>query len=369
MARLSIVFMAALLMMTAGVRPGKHDESGALSVHGDGSEGTKAIGGRTNMKINFLLTRHALSCANAVKYFPSTAAYSVYHVRVQDPLLTECGAYRSRGLREGLRSELEQKKLTPDYVLSSHLLRAMETAIFMYGVEDGRQVTPVPYVSESGMGYDNTKFNTEKQNNTLLEKYGKVAINWEWMKQPAYANTAPDWGQFLQFMGKRFLPEVVGPSEGQNEPRPAEELTIAVVTHNGLMKSIVEWVDTEIAAERAKKLTTEKKVGAEKEPGLCTAEFFRNEEEKKADMKNNRNEEKKKADMKNNQVFRVTFDYMKETRTLSLQQGPHLQQGPQCELLLDKKIMGRPTALCERDTQCANDAWIKTEASTDKCCT
>jgi len=184
--------------------------------------------------VRLLVTRHAFSCANAVNEFGSDLYQKKKHIFMEDPLLTDCGAHRSKLAAEGLRE-------SPDLVITSSLLRAMETAAFMY---PNATIVPVPYISENGFGADNTPKLLEAQLDTLrtavVSKRSALSIDrldLQWMRNhPPFSDTArstPNWSYFKKFMAENLLPTL--PAELRKR-----ELTIAMVTHSNFMRAIPE---------------------------------------------------------------------------------------------------------------------------------
>ena len=69
---------------------------------------------------------------------------------------------------EELKKIFEAQKRTIDFVLSSSLARAMETAANQY---PGHTVIPVPFISEHNLGADNEPADVFMQKRNLAQKY------------------------------------------------------------------------------------------------------------------------------------------------------------------------------------------------------
>merc|ERR1719174_3502454 len=111
------------------------EESGGAAHEQKESMGKQWLG---TPQVKFLFVRHAFSCANMVQEFFSGG--NIMHNRLRDPMLTECGAMRSLKAGQNLSQSLSQsKQAPPDIVLSSSMLRAIETAAYMFPTQ---KITP-----------------------------------------------------------------------------------------------------------------------------------------------------------------------------------------------------------------------------------
>jgi len=182
-------------------------------------------------KVEMYLVRHAFSCANLVNYYGVGARDRIMHTQMPDPMLTSCGELRSR---KGA-ARLDELKVMPDIVLSSSLLRAIQTASLMF---PNTTVTPVPYISEQSPGSDNRAADVEIQRRRLvMDPVSNVSsmldgkVDLSWMTHDIFGKrgprtTEPNFRDFLSFMAEVFLPQI--PAELKSK----ETLKIAVVTHS-----------------------------------------------------------------------------------------------------------------------------------------
>jgi len=197
-------------------------------------------------RIKFLFIRHALSCANMVQEFTAglgglAGTWSKNFLR--DPMLSECGAHRSQQAGESL-----EKLVQPDIVLTSSMLRSMETAAYMF---PGRTITPVPYISEiqkSAFEQDNIPLEVDKQKAQLksavatggrvnMDPLAKLSslLDMTWMEDERFARearTSSSWEYFKHFMAGVFLPSL-NLTAAQKGP-----LTIALVSHSHFLREV-----------------------------------------------------------------------------------------------------------------------------------
>jgi broad specificity phosphatase PhoE len=110
------------------------------------------------MNLTIYWIRHGLSCANIHTYF---------HALKYDPQLTYDGIECSEKAKEYIPDNL-------DFIFSSGLKRAMETALSMFGssLKNKQRIISVPFISEQGFGFDNVISKTKN-----LEKYFNSTID------------------------------------------------------------------------------------------------------------------------------------------------------------------------------------------------
>ena len=93
---------------------------------------------------------------------------------MKDPFLTDISIQDSIKAGGDLLQFFEENEIEIDFVLSSSLIRAKETAYHMLKplLEKNKQpIVEVPYVSEKGFGFDNTAYSYQNQLNKFKEKY------------------------------------------------------------------------------------------------------------------------------------------------------------------------------------------------------
>mmetsp|Transcript_110889 Transcript_110889/g.236853 ORF Transcript_110889/g.236853 Transcript_110889/m.236853 type:complete len:421 (+) Transcript_110889:59-1321(+) len=190
--------------------------------------------------IRLLITRHGFSCANyAGKFHKSWSIGKATQVSITDPLLTHGGSIVSMQQGAAVERWLKKNDIPGiDAVLSSSLARAQETAALQF---PGKPVIPVPYLSETGMGYDNTARDLDWQVKAVSEAVKEVRpsndtlyqVNMHFLKAIGDGG-AGDWQQFRKFLAEIFLPwleDRLPPTKPLGSP-----ITLAVVTHSNFMK-------------------------------------------------------------------------------------------------------------------------------------
>lgn len=186
--------------------------------------------------VELLLTRHGVSCANLVKYWPSSKNRLPHRI-MKDPMLCEAGKKLSASFKPEIAQKI--KNLTkdpwtdkPDAILSSVLVRAIETAINMYG----HPVHVVPYIRETG-GFagveskDNQFKTPEVQVERLSKRYASsFSVNYQYAQEFGFKPEG-DWKKFMYFLEKSFLPDLIRSKNKQS----GEPIVLAIVTHSNFM--------------------------------------------------------------------------------------------------------------------------------------
>ena len=113
------------------------------------------------MKATVYYVRHGESEANVVQH--QQGCGGIKHLLMKDPPLTE----------QGIQACKDNSSSVPevDIVLSSQLLRAIQTAVYTY---PNRFVQVVPYLNELGTGLDNVPLSPGEQNEILGKCSQKV---------------------------------------------------------------------------------------------------------------------------------------------------------------------------------------------------
>lgn len=98
------------------------------------------------LTVKILFIRHGFSCANMMKASGRWGRFK--KAFIQDPPLT------NRGIKDitTIQPEVAKQLGTPDIVLSSTLLRAQQTANFLF---PNKTIIVAPYIKELGKTYDN----------------------------------------------------------------------------------------------------------------------------------------------------------------------------------------------------------------------
>lgn len=153
------------------------------------------------MKLIIHFFRHGESCANVVQ--KQNTCGTIKHLLMQDPQLTD----------KGVSISIECSKYAPkvDIVLSSQLLRAIQTATLTY---PNKFIHIVPYLNELGTGLDNVPLQPEYQKIYLENNFHRII----------WSNNSHE-KSFMEYIKKYILPRF-------NQ----EEVHIALFTHSRLMR-------------------------------------------------------------------------------------------------------------------------------------
>ena len=134
------------------------------------------------MKVTIYFIRHGESQANVIQH--QTQCGAVHHLLMKDPTLTP----------KGVETCIDESTKAPkvDIILSSQLLRAIQTAVYTY---PKRFVQVIPYLNELGTGLDNVPMDAGEQNAALGE-HAKMVIRLEKTQESS----------FMDYLKKHILP-------------------------------------------------------------------------------------------------------------------------------------------------------------------
>jgi len=199
-----------------------------------------------NIKVEVLFVRHGHACHNALSYHTDNIGPiktgKVKHAFYSDPPLTDCGLLNSEVNGHELRAALGD--WNPQFVGSSSMVRAMETAIAMF---PGHKVVPLPFIPEDALGAANSPKPLEEQKVLLPND----AINWHHMetdielqddrveafnhKKHYSANEAREkvkYREFRAFLGEKIVPGLLPAVIDQHHV-----LRLAIVAHSHFLKA------------------------------------------------------------------------------------------------------------------------------------
>lgn len=162
------------------------------------------------VKINFF--RHGESQANTVQN--QMICGDVRHLFMKDPILTDNGKQKS------IESQYEAP--SADIILSSQLLRAIQTGLWTY---PKRFIHAIPFLNELGGGMDNCPHEKEKQKELLGKDFYRVI----------FTEDLPE-TNFIVYLQKHILPRFTG----------KEIVHITMFTHSRFMKKYLKMNLTEL---------------------------------------------------------------------------------------------------------------------------
>lgn len=189
----------------------------------------------THIKLFFI--RHAFSCAN---YHNRKKSLIKHHIFIRDPKLSNVGVDDLIGYK----SEIDKLISNPTYVLSSNLLRAIQTARILF---PEKTVIASPYIGENGFGLDNKpsapsnqlKYVSNVDYKYLDEGGGKLVGELDRLfKNRSKDYDKPDFGKFLKWLGRVVL---------QKDDR---EVNLVVVGHSNFMRKFL--IDEKMAEKKIK---------------------------------------------------------------------------------------------------------------------
>lgn len=166
---------------------------------------------------------------------------------MRDPLLTRVGVNESVETGKRIDEWLDAKG--PDWsldgVLSSTLVRAMETAAYTF---PGYKIEVVPFIEEVGAGHDNLPREPSEQIEKLGEHLdGDLAdwvmkppgvqidlIDFHWVAGASDLAGKPSWESFRNFLANAYLPNLLAQRRAAGVPED-KPVVLAVVTHSNFM--------------------------------------------------------------------------------------------------------------------------------------
>ncbi|CAK8990705.1 unnamed protein product [Durusdinium trenchii] len=210
----------------------------ALSLVIGGGSTRSSISFTTTKRIRLLLVRHGLSCANVIRHY-SPLLTMLQHKHFLDPPLCDCGKRRTERAAKILKDE------PVDLVLSSNLMRAIETAYLQFG---HRPVHVIPHIGEAHHGIkknlmqlgsrfgiiedlDNEPRLPEAQLEILRDFYPDISVDYGWRNDTAEVS---NWAAFEDFLKSKLLPELV-----LLHPKSSSSYTIGIASHSIFLKNAI----------------------------------------------------------------------------------------------------------------------------------
>lgn len=178
----------------------------------------------SKVRIKLFFIRHAFSCAN-YKSLQSTIGPVLNSFRL-DPHLADIGIQDLESYRKGVR-----KEINPDYVFSSSLLRAIQTAQILFPEST---VNVSPYIGEHGVGLgsrpskpsDQLRYlNRDKVKYLYLGKEDELNSLDRLFKNRRPRYCKPSFEKFLKWLQRRIPLD--------------KDLSIVVVGHSNFMRHML----------------------------------------------------------------------------------------------------------------------------------
>ena len=185
--------------------------------------------------IKMFFIRHAFSCAN---YHKRNRSIIKHHIFIHDPILSNIGEEDLIRYKPIIRKVIPN----PTYVLSSNLLRAMQTARILF---PKRKIIVCPYIGENGFGLDNKPSKPSNQ----LKYVSNVDYRYlggdeqtsdldRLFKNRKKEYDKPDFGKFIEWFDRVVLNGEV------------KDINIVVVGHSNFMRKFM--IDEKMAEKKIK---------------------------------------------------------------------------------------------------------------------
>eukprot|EP00420_Gonyaulax_spinifera_P008971 CAMPEP_0197945436 /NCGR_PEP_ID=MMETSP1439-20131203/125909_1 /TAXON_ID=66791 /ORGANISM="Gonyaulax spinifera, Strain CCMP409" /LENGTH=702 /DNA_ID=CAMNT_0043568691 /DNA_START=211 /DNA_END=2319 /DNA_ORIENTATION=- len=194
---------------------------------------------RVEPEVYILATRHGVSCANVAQQW-NNFTRGLSHNIIKDPGLSGFGIHEAEVASSQTQEWLEKKGWGVDIVVSSVLMRAMETAIYQFPTTEPTQTIYVaPYIREHGPMLDNKARGDDEQEARLPSNISRrVVINRTFAKQVGQYKSGK-WSDFLKFLAQVLLPQgfpkLIAERTGIMASDRKKPIVIAVVTHSLFM--------------------------------------------------------------------------------------------------------------------------------------
>eukprot|EP00913_Durusdinium_trenchii_P030013 g28125.t1 len=148
------------------------------------------------------------------------------HKHFLDPPLCDCGKRRTERAAKILKDE------PVDLVLSSNLMRAIETAYLQFG---HRPVHVIPHIGLHKWriieDLDNEPRLPEAQLEILRDFYPDISVDYGWRNDTAEVS---NWAAFEDFLKSKLLPELV-----LLHPKSSSSYTIGIASHSIFLKNAI----------------------------------------------------------------------------------------------------------------------------------
>jgi broad specificity phosphatase PhoE len=181
------------------------------------------------MLVEILFVRHGLSCTNIIKSYLGIL-HQIKRTFYLDPPVSHFGAV-------DIESIPKSKFPKPDIILTSCLLRAIETASIVFPTQ--QKISVVPFVKEFGSTAGNMPSTINKQRVALLERFTKyhASSRVDYTLVQKTANNfikeaySSDFPMFVVWLEK-MLPYLMTIN---NVSRQKKKIVITIVTHSNFM--------------------------------------------------------------------------------------------------------------------------------------
>lgn len=172
--------------------------------------------------VNIFYIRHGYSCSNIMKHRNRDESF-----QVPDPLLTNTGVTNSKSSSKMVTNHIKGI----DMVISSTLMRAMETAYFMFPYVN--KIHIYPFISEIGSSPSNTPLDEQNKylDPNLVKKLNRNEVPDHSHISKLDKTTEPNTKDFLNILGKSIHKYI---------DINKKKINIVVVTHSGFIRNNIK---------------------------------------------------------------------------------------------------------------------------------
>lgn len=214
--QLTNVFVTALALAAVGV------DAGSVVIRA----------AELKVPVTLQVYRHANSCSNV-------ATQCIINVSEPSCLSWDSNIHDSAITDWGVSASVNESKVIPqpDVVMTSSLLRAIETGLYQFPT---KTVYVVPYIKEMGSDPPSTPLPEKQQREAIVALDGANSakrVSYKYDTAPAHECTksdatpkcSVDWGEFMSFLGETLASNP--PKEIATQLKSGQPVSIAVVSH------------------------------------------------------------------------------------------------------------------------------------------
>ena len=184
--------------------------------------------------VRVIFIRHGYSCANIVK---DSGYIREIFTSYPDPELSQIGLNLSKENGKKLKNEIGKRGIEVDFIASSSLIRAIETAYYIFGRE--QPIYTLPYVAEKGKTVDNMALDLNQQRKIISEKNALSCLSDAdcpikfMFSDKSAGRSESNYKEFINWFSNN-LDTILAQSQ-KWEPTNGALFTIAIITHSNFL--------------------------------------------------------------------------------------------------------------------------------------
>eukprot|EP00416_Gambierdiscus_australes_P015087 CAMPEP_0171056886 /NCGR_PEP_ID=MMETSP0766_2-20121228/1398_1 /TAXON_ID=439317 /ORGANISM="Gambierdiscus australes, Strain CAWD 149" /LENGTH=403 /DNA_ID=CAMNT_0011511889 /DNA_START=105 /DNA_END=1316 /DNA_ORIENTATION=+ len=192
---------------------------------------TRSRRGRTRWTVNLLVVRHGVSCTNIIEKWSQLGGADFLRGWMLDPPLAGMADLGNEEGKIALKRWSNETGFKIDAVLSSVLLRAMQTAV---GMHEADPLYIVPFIREHANGLSNNPSAPKNQTAALQEMVPGQKVNYDFVNMTHRDYDKGTWEDFVGFLRDKFLPFIISKLDPESEQK--RTITLLIATHSKFLK-------------------------------------------------------------------------------------------------------------------------------------